>query len=164
MAAVNSSWNVPVAHSPEKAQESRLYIPRLKLNLPYAAGDESVLNDAIWHRYPERGDPERGGNFILAGHRFEMGLTPGETRHKSPLYHIDKLQKDDFLYVDFKGKRYAYKVIERLTVAPNQTAIEAASTEPKLTLYTCTFKGASDGREVILAQLVERDIPLDQEL
>ena len=155
---VNKTWNSPVPQSKQELTEDRIYIPKLKLNLTYKAGDAKVLRDNIWHRFPERGDPEKGGNFILAGHRFEIGLTPGETKRRSPFYHIDALLQGDKIYADFGGHRYLYKVADRFKVKPTQTEIEASSIDPKMTLYTCTFQGSADGREVIIAHLVEKDI------
>lgn len=155
---VSKTWNVPVPQSKTELTENRLYIPKLKLNLTYKAGDAKVLRDNIWHRFPERGNPEKGGNFILAGHRFEIGLTPGETKRRSPFYHIDALVQGDKIYADFNGKRYTYEVTDRFKVKPDQTEIEAPSDDPKMTLYTCTFRGSADGREVISARLVGRDV------
>ena len=151
-----SQWNEPV---PQKAKynEQRVYIPRLNLNLRYE-DSQRALDTGLWHRYPERGDPKKGGNFILAGHRFQLGFTPGETVQKSPLYHVDQVQVGDYIYVDFEGSRYRYEVTKRYTVKPQQTEIEAASTQAKMTLYTCTFSGESDGREVLEAELVEKNI------
>lgn len=150
-------WNNPV---PEVAtvKDDRLYIPKLKLNVTYKSGGEEVLLDNVWHRFAERGDPEKGGNFILAGHRFEIGLTPGETRRKSPFYNIDKLAVGDDIYADFNGKRYKYQIIEHKQVKPTQVEIEAPSVEPKMTLYTCTLGGEADGREVYIAHLVAKDV------
>jgi sortase A len=145
-------WNALVSHSATLLTENRLYIPKLKLNVPY--GDtEDALNSGAWHRYPERGDPEKGGNFILAGHRFEMGWTYQEISKKSPFYHIDQLQVGDAIFIDFGGKRYQYAIEDRLRVKPTQVEIEAPSDNPKLTLYTCTLGGEMDGREVVIARL-----------
>jgi sortase A len=151
-------WNHPVAHTKTELKEDRVYIPKLKLNLTFKSGDESVLLHNLWHRVPENGDPEKVGNFVLAGHRFAMGPTPGETTQRSPLYHIDIMQPGDKMYVDFKGKRYEYTIAERLTVKPTQVEIEAPSKEEKLTLYTCTLGGEADGREVIIAHLTQKDV------
>lgn len=158
MPTSQKEWNEPVPQSKPQLTENRIYIPKLKLNLAYKPGDAKVLRDTIWHRYPERGNPESGGNFILAGHRFELGLTPGETKRRSPFYHIDALVQGDKIYADFNGKRYLYKVTDRYKVKPNQTEIEAPSETPKMTLYTCTFQGSADGREVVIADLAEEDV------
>lgn len=152
-----TGWNEPV--KAPQVKDDRVYIPRLSLNLTYRAGDENVLNDGLWHRYADRGNPETGGNFILAGHRFELAPTPQETRRKSPLYHMDKIQVGDFIYADFNGKRYQYKVARNYSVRPTQTEIEAPSTVAKMTLYTCTLGGSTDGREVLEAKLIKQINP-----
>ncbi|HET6747358.1 MAG TPA: class E sortase [Candidatus Saccharimonadales bacterium] len=150
-------WNEPVSHDIAKLTENRLYIPKLKLNVPYGITEEA-LNSGAWHRYPERGDSEKGGNFILAGHRFEMGWTYQEINKKSPFYHIDQLHVGDDIFIDFNGKRYQYKIEDRLKVKPTQIEIEASSNDAKLTLYTCTLGGEMDGREVIVARLKTTDV------
>lgn len=154
--SASDNWNEPVPNV--QLTEDRIYIPRLSLNLLYKSGGQKVLRDALWHRFPERGDPEKGGNFILAGHRFEIGLTPGETKRRSPLYHITKIKVGDYLYADTKGKRYQYEVTRIYEVSPHQTEIEASSETPKMTLYTCTLKGEADGREVVEAKLIASDV------
>lgn len=155
------TWNKPVPHT--VLREQQIYIPRLQLNLLYG-DNKNALNDGLWHRFPERGDPEKGGNFILAGHRFEIGFTPGATRRKSPLYHLDEVQAGDYIYVDFNGHRYQYEVSRRYKVKPAQTEIEAPSTEAKMTLYTCTIQGQADGREVLEAKLIQKNVNPDAEL
>lgn len=137
------------------AARNTLYIPKIELAIPYLDGGPKVLNENAWHRYPERGNPAKGGNFILSGHRFQLGFTPDTTKRKSPFYHINKVEPGDKIYVDFDGKRYEYEVVRRFLVKPHQTEIEAPSDTPKLTIYTCTFKGEHDGREVVEAKLVE---------
>jgi sortase A len=158
----SEEWNEPVPRT--VLQQDRLYIPRLSLNVLYKSGDQRVLRDALWHRYPERGTPEQGGNFILAGHRFEIGFTPGQTKQRSPLYHIGKIEVGDYIYADFKGKRYQYEVTRKYRVQPNQTEIEQGSETAKMTLYTCTLKGEADGREVLEAHLIGSNIDPDAEL
>lgn len=135
----------------------RIYIPKIGVNTELASGGPDALEKGAWHRFPERGDPLKGGNFIVSAHRFSLGATPGQTRQKSPFYHVDKLEAGDQIIIDFQGKRYGYEIIEEKKVTPTQTEIEAPveeGGEPKLTLYTCTLKGESDGREVFIAKLL----------
>ena len=155
-------WNEPVSKKIE-VTEQRIYIPRLSLNLKFD-DTESTLNDGLWHRYPSRGDPEKGGNFILAGHRFELAPTPAETRRKSPLYHIDKLEVGDYLYADFNGKRFQYEITKTFVVKPTQIEIEGPSNEAKLTLYTCTLGGENDGRNVVEAKILTSNVDPNLEL
>lgn len=155
--------NIPVlfpvqeinAKSLPQPKEDRIYIPKIGVNVPLATGGAEALEKGSWHRFPERGGPETGGNFIVSAHRFSLGLTPGQTRTKSPFYHIDKLAIGDQIIVDYGGKRYGYEVISHNEVKPTQTEIEAPlrdDEQPKMTLYTCTLKGESDGREVYIAK------------
>jgi len=164
MTPSTTTWNTPVQHSDEKLTENRLYIPKLKLNITYKDGGAEVLSNNAWHRYPERGDPEQGGNFILAAHRFELGLTPGEVRRKSPFYHLNRLEPGDKIYVDYEGKRYEYNATKRHSVKPTAIEIENPSAKPIMTLYTCTFKGQADGREVITATRTSTDVDPTKEL
>lgn len=146
------TWNEPVPTKQAALTEDRLYIPKLHLNITYKAGDKRVLSDNAWWRYPERGNPKEGGNFILAAHRFELGLTPGETRQKSPFYNLDVLQVGDAVYVDYDGIRYKYTVTSRYKVEPNDTRIEQVTDVDHMTLYSCTKRGSADGREVVTAE------------
>ena len=136
----------------DEPRENRVYIPKIGVNVSLVTGGPEALDKGAWHRFPDRGDPEQGGNFIVSAHRFSLGATPGQTRQKSPFYHIEKLAIGDQIIVDFEGKRYGYEITEHSAVKPTQVEIEAESDKPKLTLYTCTLKGESDGREVYIAK------------
>ena len=136
-----------------KVDQNRVIIPKIGVNITYLSGNDDVLEKGAWWRYPERGNPVKGGNFILSAHRFSLGLTPGQTRTKSPFYHIEKLQVGDEIVVDYEGKRYEYGITEKFNVTPDQVSIESASEEAKLTLYSCTLKGSADGRVVLIAKL-----------
>lgn len=132
---------------------NRLYIPQINVDVAILEGaSPTILDKGAWHRNPDNGNPVEGGNFVLSAHRFVMGMTPGETRRQSPFYNLDKLQIGNELFVDYEGERYGYKIIDKQSVKPNQTEIEAPSDEDKLTLYSCTLRGSADGRDVIIAE------------
>ena len=135
----------------KKKKDNRIVIPKIGVNIPFAPGEASLDRGAQW-RYPERGSPEKGGNFIVAAHRFSIQPTPQGTIEKSPFYHIDKLVVGDKLVVDYEGTRYGYEITKMFDVKPTQIEIEAPSTEPKLTLYSCELGGAEEGRVVIVAK------------
>lgn len=131
-----------------------IIIPKINLKVAIVTGNnEAALLKGAWHRYPERGDPAKGGNFILAAHRFLMGWTPQQTRAKSPFYNIDKLAVGDPIIIIFKGKKYNYTITKMYDVKPNELSIEDAAGPDRLTLYSCTLKGSADGRSVIQATL-----------
>lgn len=138
---------------PESIKENRLYIPKISVDVAVTEGNsEAALEKGAWHRKPENGNPEKGGNFVLSAHRFELGLTPQQTRAKSPFYHIDKVQLGDKLFVDYNQKRYTYEVTKKYQVDRYAVHIEDVSVDPKLTLYSCDLRGEAAGREVIEAR------------
>ncbi|HUS26550.1 MAG TPA: class E sortase [Nevskiaceae bacterium] len=136
---------------PVEIKENRLYIPKISVDVAINEGTAAVLEKGAWHRKPENGNPEKGGNFVLSAHRFELGFTPQRTRAKSPFYHVDKLQAGDKIFVDYNQKRYTYEVTKKYKVDRNAVQIEAPSIEPKMTLYSCDLRGEKAGREVIEA-------------
>lgn len=143
---------------PEKGND-RVYIQKIGVNVSLKTGGESAMHGGnAWHRFPDRGDPVNGGNFIISAHRWIRGNTPQETIKQSPFYNTDRITKGDSVVIDFEGKRYRYEVFDVFNIKPDQTEIEEPlkdSEEPYMTLYTCTLGGASDGRVVIRARLVK---------
>jgi sortase (surface protein transpeptidase) len=133
---------------------NRLIIGKIGVDIEIFEGDESVLKKGIWHRLEQRGDPEMGGNFILSGHRFSIGATAESIKIGSPLYHLEKLEIGDTFIVIWNKKYYEYVIFRKFKVTPFQNEIEGFVEKPVLTLYTCTLSGASDGRDVLQAQLL----------
>ena len=141
-----------VARVIKKPELNTLIIPKISVASPIYSGDYKVLEKGTWHRFPERGNPKDGGNFILAAHRYVFAWIPQRVNEQSILYNIDKLNVGDSIYVDWQGQRYQYQVSEKHQVSPNETSIEDRSKTPKLTLYSCTLNGERDGRVVIIAK------------
>lgn len=142
--------NVKELPAPEVAK-NRIIIPKIGVNIPYAEGEASLDRGAQW-RFPDRGNPATGGNFIIAAHRFSIQPTPQATIEKSPFYNIDKLAEGDKIIVDYDGKRYGYEVSSIKDVKPTAIEIEAPSSTPKLTLYTCELGGADAGRVALVSK------------
>ena len=133
------------------AKDNRIVIPKIGVNIHYASGTAALNAGAEW-RYPERGNPEKGGNFIIAAHRLTIQPTPWATVEKSPFYNIDKLAIGDKIIIDYSGARYGYNISKIFNVTPNQVEIEAPSETPELTLYSCDITGSATGRVVIVAE------------
>jgi len=132
---------------------NRIQIQKMGIEVPYFNDNTpATLEKGAWWRYPDRGDPTKGGNFILSAHRFFLGKTPQGTRARSPFYKLDILKEGDKIRIFYEGKWYEYAVTKNYSVAPSATEIENKSIEPKLTLYTCTLNGSADGRVVIEAE------------
>ncbi len=131
---------------------NRLIIPKLSVSEEILSGNASVLDKGIWHRFPERGNPQTEGNTILAGRRYVFSWNPQTVVSQSRFYNLDKLEVGDPVYVNWEGKQYNYTVDEKKTVNPGDTGIEAISSNQKLTLYTCKLNGQADGQVVIIAR------------
>lgn len=137
--------------------ENRLYVPKVNIDVAVVDihGDETAaLERGAINRSPDSGNPSEGGNYVLAAHRFQLGLLPSQTRKKSPFYHIDQLQPGDPIYIDYEGTRYAYEVTERKMVGPDAIEIEKRTDEARLTMYSCELAGPKAGREVVIAKPV----------
>lgn len=148
----NNSTTKKLTDTEDKITENRLYIPKIDINLPYATGDETVMETGAWWRSPSSGNPKDGGNFVLSAHRFIMSWNPSETAKRSPFYNIDKLGKGDTITIDYEGKRYTYTIDENYSVPPTAVEIEARTEDNRLTLYSCGLGGSDDKREVIVAR------------
>ncbi len=136
-----------------KDLRNRIQIEKLNLEVPYfEENTPASLEKGAWWRYPERGNPEKGGNFILSAHRFNLGVTPQGTRAKSPFYNLNEVQPGDKIKVFYNKKWYEYEVTKNYAVARTAVEIEKQTTEAKMTLYTCSLKGEADGRVVIDAK------------
>jgi sortase A len=142
--------DVKTLPSPEKTGD-RIVIPKIGVNIAYGKGEAALDSGAEW-RMPGNGNPSEGGNFVIAAHRFSIQPTPLATIEKSPFYHIDKLANGDKVLIDYQGKRYGYEILRKFTVKPTQIEIEARTTEPTLTLYSCGLEGSEVDRLVIEAK------------
>ncbi len=138
--------SLPAPH----VSQNRIIIPKIGVNIEYGQGEAALNSGAQW-RWPDRGNPEAGGNFIIAAHRLSIQPTPQGTIEKSPFYNIGNVAVHDKIIVDYGGVRYGYEVEKIVSVKPNDTSIEAESSTAKLTLYSCDLAGSSADRVVLVA-------------
>jgi len=147
-----------VATRPQ-ALDNRLYIPKINGDikiLPSQRDEAEALHEGAVNREPNNGTPSTDGNFVLAANRFNVGLTPLQTKSQSPLYHVTKLKKDDDIYIDYSGVRYAYKVEELRLVGPNVDDLVSRTNDKQLTLLVAETAGKDGKRNVIIAKQVGR--------
>ncbi len=142
--------HVPNAKPAAKRQvipsDNRLVIPRIAVNDHVFEGtDPHLLNQGIWAR-PNTSTPPAGGNTVLAGHRFSYAGNPS-------LYSLDKVKVGDYIVIYWGRKEYDYQVVETKEVAAIALEIENPTTDPQLTLYTCTPLWHPVNRLVVIAKL-----------
>lgn len=130
----------PPAHT-----ANTLIMPTALFNEPVFEGpDARTLRNGVWHR-PASSTPDKGGNTVFAGHRFTY------TDPEGSFYHLDKLKIGDPLGLVWEDHLYRYTVQQVRVVGPNETAIEAPTVQPQLTLYTCTPLTLPKDRLVVIA-------------
>lgn len=130
--------------------QNSLVIPSMLLNTPIlesaVRNEYSTLDQGVW-RWPLGSTPDQGGNTILIGHRFTY------TNPRGIFYELNKVNVGDQIGVFWSGKEYLYTVSSTSVVPPNQTSILAQTTQPELTLYTCTPTWNPINRLVVVATL-----------
>lgn len=121
----------------------RLFVPQINVDVAIRlGGDKNQLNDGAWQRDTNLGDPEKGGNVVLSGYKFTLDMTPQGARAKSPFYNLGKLKAGDELTLDYKNKRYIYKV-DRIHEASAESNPEQKGDDSdyRLTLYAADASG-----------------------
>lgn len=135
---------VPMSDSIPK--DNTLVIPKLNMReIVHEGRDISTLRQGVW-RIPTSSTPDKGGNTIMAGHRFTYD-------GQAVFYNLDKVATDDSLTVYWQGKRYDYKVIMINEVPPTDESLIAPTNESVLTIYTCTPLWSAKNRLVVTAEL-----------
>lgn len=125
---------------------NRLVIPKIGVDVEIVEGkDERALYRGIWH-IPNTSSPDRGGNTVLTGHRFQYLSGP------RTLYLLDQMQVGDVIIVYWKGVEYDYKVRERKIVNPDAIEILDNTDSPQLTVFTCTPIFTTKQRLVLFAE------------
>jgi len=112
----------------------------------FEGADENTLNKGIWHR-PNTSTPDKGSNTVLAAHRFQY------LSNENSFYHLDVVKTGDRITLIWNGLAYHYTVKQTMVVTDRAIEIEQPTTEPTLTLYTCTPLWTSQNRLVVVATL-----------
>lgn len=141
--------NAKIQSSKAGQYGDHLFLPQINVDVAInEGGDKSQLETGVWQRSTDLGNPEKGGNFVLSGRKFTLDTTPQWTRAKSPFYNLGKLKTGDELTLDYKGKRYVYK-IDRTFAATD--GLEQKSDGYRLTLYATDGDGAVVGGQAVSA-------------
>jgi LPXTG-site transpeptidase (sortase) family protein len=136
---------------------SQITINKIKVQAPvlYDAQEENeatfqeLLKNGVVH-YPNTALPGQvGGNVAIFGHSSGAAWAPGN--YKFVFSMIDKLEQNDKIYIDYQGKRYAYAVINKRVVLPNEVSVLYHTGKSQLTLVTCYPVGTNEKRLVVSA-------------
>jgi LPXTG-site transpeptidase (sortase) family protein len=130
-------------------REHRLTIPSMLLDESVHKGpDARTLRQGLWHR-PTTSTPDKESNTVIVGHRLTY------TDPKGTLYNLGKVRVGDDIGLTWGGKKYLYRVTHTKVVASSAIEIEASTSKPRLTIYTCTPLWLPKDRLVVIAELQE---------
>ncbi len=128
--------------------KNRLIIPKIGVNAPIVeAKDEKYgLSRGAW-RVPESSTPDRGGNTVITGHRFQY-LPPNNLT----FYRFHELEIGDIITVIWEDQEYVYAIGDKKVVPASDLSIQAPSQADILTLYTCDPVYSTKNRLVVVAE------------
>lgn len=139
-------------------EEFGIVIPKIGANAKVVA-DVDPYNESIYQEALTRGVahakgsslPDEFGNTFIFSHSSVNFYEA--TRYNSVFYLLSKLQKDDEIYIFYKGEKYFYKVVDKKTVDPTRVSyLENHPGAKTLTLMTCWPAGTTLKRLLVIAQ------------
>jgi sortase A len=148
IARSKSETNSSISNSSGKAipDQNTISIPQIGVYGEIIIGnDENILNEGFW-KTPNTSTPEKGGNTVIAGHRFLYTSGP------KTFYNLDKLNIGDRFIIYWDKKEYFYEVSKIFEVSADAIDIENNTVEDQVTLYTCTPIYAPKDRLVVVAK------------
>lgn len=127
--------------------ERKIIFPKINVeNEIIRSNDKEALEIGFWNR-PNSSTPDKGGNTVIAGHRFQYLSGP------QTLYHLDKVDIGDNFQVIWDGEIYNYEVFNIFEVTPDQVEIEENTAKNIVTLYTCSPLYSASKRLVVRGEL-----------
>ena len=135
-------------------KDNHLVIPTIGVDsLVHEGTDPNILNLGLWHR-PNTSTPDKESNTVIVAHRFLYTSGP------ATFYSLDKVAVGDkaLLFWGPEGDRYEYLYEATVNEVVPATAVEIEdkTTEPQLTLYTCTPIWTSKDRLVVKFKLISK--------
>ena len=147
------------------APEPRLIIPKINVDVPvhydvgndYASQMKAMESGVAHFAIPGASShPGQVGNTVLSGHSSNDLLDGGD--YKFIFAQLDKLVVGDSIYANYSGKRYTYTITKKEVVQPNEVSkLTYPTSEPILTLITCTPLGTALQRLLVTAKQVSPD-------
>ncbi len=144
-------------------------IPKINVNAPIILEpsiQEQAIQKSLQHgviHYAGTALPGERSNMALFGHSSNDWWEPGDYKFVFAL--LDKLVVGDQVQVNYEQKKYVYQVTGSRVVEPTEISVLQPTSEPQLTLITCTPPGTSWKRLVVTAKQISPvpDQPLEQE-
>lgn len=132
---------------------NRVIIPKIGVDMKIVEGtnEKVALNQGAWHM-PNTSTPDKGGNTVITGHRFKYRPPSKET-----FYLLDKLEVGDIIIVNWEELEYDYKIIETKVVEKTAVEVLYNTSNPIVTLFTCTPLFTTKQRLVVIGELIAEE-------
>ncbi len=136
-----------------------IVIPKLSVTAPIifepSLAEQAIQNslrNGVVH-YAGTALPGEPSNSVIVGHSSNDWWEPGN--YKFIFAHLDKLEAGDQIQVNYQKRKYVYQVSSKRVVEPTEVSVLQPTTDPILTLITCTPPGTSWKRLIITANQVQ---------
>lgn len=130
------------------AGDNRIIIPKIGVDMKIVEGtnEKTALNLGAWH-LAYTSSPDKGGNTVITAHRYKYRPPSKET-----FYLLDKLAVGDTFAINWQELEYNYQVTETKVVNPTDIYVLNPTSNPQVTLITCTPLFTTKQRLVVVAQ------------
>ncbi|MEI7818834.1 MAG: sortase [bacterium] len=136
-----------------------IIIPKIKVdNVPVifeasaaeAAIQKSLQNGVV--HYAGTALPGEKSNIVIVGHSSNDWWEPGNYKFIFAL--LEKLVPGDQIQMNYKERKYVFEVTNSKVVEPSEISVLQPTSEPQLTLITCTPPGTSWKRLIVTAKQI----------
>lgn len=152
----------PIIVDPQEkvGPESKVIIPKINVDVPLVYDTPSTaekdiqnsLENGVVH-YPGTAVPGQNGNVVVVGHSSNNLFNNG--KYKFAFVLLNNLQVGDTITMQYGGKRYVYKIYEKVIVKPTDVGVLGPTDRTAtLTLITCDPPGTSINRLVVRAEQI----------
>ena len=139
--------------------ENIIVIPKINVTAPVilepSMAEKNIqqsLQNGVVH-YSGTALPGEKGNVAIVGHSSNDWWEPGSYKFVFAL--LEKMTPGDKIQVNYSSRKYVYQITEKKVVEPTDLSVLAPTTDPTLTLITCTPPGTSWKRLIIRAVQIE---------
>lgn len=160
------SINLPTTAKPASAPQAEVVppenvviIPKINSTAPLILEPSQqekniqvALRDGVVH-YAGTAVPGEIGNVVIVGHSSNDWWEPGNYKFVFAL--LDKLAVGDKVQINYSSRKYVYEVSSTKIVAPTDLSVLNQTSDPILTLITCTPPGTSWKRLIVSAKQIE---------
>ncbi len=157
--AASNTNATPATQAEIVPPDNLIVIPKINITAPVilepSLAEKNIqrsLQDGVVH-YAGTALPGERGNVAIVGHSSNDWWEPGNYKFIFAL--LEKMAVGDKIQINYNSHKYVYEVINIKVVEPTDLSVLAPTTEPTLTLITCTPPGTSWKRLIVSARQIE---------